>query len=105
MYAERAIAIFDLSGNIRRRMEMTSATGTVAAKMAMIDMGVEAVNKLFHFFALGQDLLNDVETKINTLYRKLRPDPSHVNQIFYRLMSLMRQVEKRAASWVEKCRR
>jgi hypothetical protein len=104
MYAERAIAIFDLSGNLRRRMEMTSAIGTVAAKMAMIDMGVEAVNKLFHFFALGQDLLNVIETKINSLYRKLQPDPSYVNQIFYRLMAVVRQVEKRAAVWVEKCR-
>lgn len=105
MYAERALAILDLSRGLRRRMEMTSATGTVSAKMAMIDMGVEAVNKLFHFFALGQDLLNIIETKINSLYRKLRPDPSYVNQIFYRLMSVVRQVEKCAAGWAARCRK
>lgn len=105
MYAERAIAILDLSRSLRRRMELTSAVGTVSAKMALIDVGVEAVNKIFHFFALGADLFNLVETKINALYRKLRPDPSHVNRIYYRLMSMVRQVEKRAATWVERCRK
>lgn len=105
MYAERATAILDLAQKLRRRMELTSAVGTISAKMALIDVGVEAVNKIFHFFAFGSDLLSLVETKINALYRKLSPDPTHIIRIYYRLMSMVRQVEKRAAVWVDRCRK
>ncbi len=104
MYAARAIAIQDIAIDLRHRMEITSACGTVADKMTAINVGVEIVNKLLHFFSIGQDLYDDLERTINTLYRELKPTPSCINRVFYTLMSMVRKVEKRAADWVERCK-
>ncbi len=101
-YAERATAIQAIATDLRLRMEVASVCGTIADKMAVIDLGVEIINKILTCFLVSQELLDSIDQKLNCYYTALDPSPSSVIRAFYALMSVVRDVEVKAAEWVKR---
>ena len=100
-YAARATAIQGLTTDLRRNLEITSVLA-IADKMSAINIGVEVVNKVLHCFAVSQELLDNIDCLLNQHYRRLRPNPTSVNRVFYALLSVVRQIEDKARVWVER---
>jgi len=98
-YATRAIAIEGLTVDLRRRLEITSVM-TTSDKMSAINIGVEVVNKILHCFAVSQELLDNIERLLNQHYRRLQPNPTSVDRVFYALLSVVRKIEDQARAWV-----
>ncbi len=100
-YSTRAVAIHELVIQLRRRLEIASV-GTVTDKMALIDLGVEVVNKVLYCFLVSQELFDQVESCINPKYRKLSPNPNVINRFFVTLLGVVRSLEESARFWVQK---
>jgi hypothetical protein len=100
-YVDRAVAIQDLTYSLRRRFELASV-GAIADKMAVIDLGVEVVNKVLYCFLVSQELFESVEKTINPTYQSLRPIPAAIDRFFVMLLSVICVLERRAAAWVKK---
>ena len=101
VYVERAQAIHRLTTDLRRRMEAATVMAT-PDKLVMLDTGFEIINKLLHCFAIDPELSTLLDTRVNPQYQKLQPDPDSINNLFFVLLGVVRQVEGKTHRWVQR---
>ncbi len=95
---DRALAIRALCRDVLMTMEM-SARGTIADRLALVEVVVEIVNKFLYSYTISQEMLDEVDDLLNRPYQEVAPTPESIVPLFITAMATLRRFDHHVARW------
>lgn len=97
---QRATRIKKLARDVLMVMELVGAQGTIADRLAAVELVVELINKCLYSFTLSQEMLDVVDDILNVPYQNIEPTPESITRVFDVAVRALRRFEQHVDRWL-----